>query len=50
MGEYYGKSMEPEKTDILEELPAITLDDLEEESTRENIENIPAWKRMMRKK
>lgn len=49
MGEYYGKSVEPELP-IEEELPTITLEDLEDESKRDDIENIPAWKRMMGKK
>ena len=32
-----------------EELPEFSLDDLDDESKREDIENIPAWKRRMRK-
>ncbi len=50
MGQYYGKVTETEKEPVEEELPTLTLDDLENEAIREDIENIPAWKRMMGKK
>jgi len=29
------------------EMPVFTLDDLEDESTLKNVENIPAWKRKL---
>ena len=50
MGQYYGKITETEKNPEEEDLPTLTLDDLENEAIREDIENIPAWKRMMGKK
>ena len=44
MGQYYGKpvQVEPEP-----ELPIYTLDDLENETTLKEVENIPAWKRKL---
>ena len=50
MGAYYGNKVidEPEaeiEIDEPEDLPFITLDDLEDDAKREDIENTPAWKR-----
>jgi len=52
--QYYVKSLktEPEKETISFEetdLPVFTLDDLENETTLKNVENIPAWKRKLMK-
>ncbi|MDD3321083.1 MAG: cell division protein FtsZ [Paludibacter sp.] len=46
MEQYYGKGLqtEPEQE---EDLPIFTLDDLEDETTLEKVENIPAWKRKL---
>lgn len=53
MDQYYGKNTgEEEKEEEIEEerdLPELSLDDLEDENKRENIENIPAWKRMQKR-
>lgn len=51
MDQYYGKkTSEPEPEPVLEpELPIFTLDDLEDETTLKNVENIPAWKRRLMK-
>jgi len=50
--QYYVKSLknepEPEVT-IETELPVFTLDDLEDETTLKNVENIPTWKRRLMK-
>jgi hypothetical protein len=48
MDEYYGKGkIEPEiEIEPVEDLPTFTLDDLEDDTKRGDIENIPAWKRM----
>lgn len=45
--EYYKDKVvvEPEKEPTID-LPVFTLDDLEDDAKREDIENIPAWKRM----
>ena len=50
MATYYGKKIEiehpTEELDEPEDLPPVfTLDDLEDDAKREDIENIPAWKR-----
>ena len=43
---YYGDKIETEKEEIhIDDLPEFSLDDLEDEAKREDIENIPAWKR-----
>jgi cell division protein FtsZ len=50
--QYYVKSLKNEPELELEtepELPIFTLDDLEDESTLKNVENIPAWKRRLMK-
>jgi cell division protein FtsZ len=50
--QYYVKSLknEPEIEKFVEtELPIFTLDDLEDETTLKNVENIPAWKRRLMK-
>ena len=50
--QYYVKSLknEPEPEAIIEtELPVFTLDDLEDETTLKNVENIPTWKRRLMK-
>jgi len=50
--QYYVKSLknEPEAEKFVEtELPVFTLDDLEDETTLKNVENIPAWKRRLMK-
>ena len=48
--QYYGNSAQTEIVqDIEEELPVFTLDDLEDETTLKNVENIPAWKRKLMK-
>ena len=50
--QYYVKSLknEPETVKFIEtELPVFTLDDLEDETTLKNVENIPAWKRRLMK-
>jgi len=51
MNEYYKDKIDSDKieTPVVEDLPEFTLDDLENEAKREDIENIPAWKRMMNK-
>jgi cell division protein FtsZ len=41
---YYVKPVEPEPEP---ELPTFTLDDLDDETTLKNVENIPAWKRKL---
>jgi len=50
MNKYYGKPKnivpEPELP-IEPDMKIITLDDLEDESTLKNVENIPAWKRKL---
>ena len=51
MDEFYGDKIEPEKEQEIEiepennDLPVFTLEDLEDDNKREDIENIPAWKR-----
>lgn len=51
MDSYYGKQKnEPEPEEEHEpDLPVFTLDDLEDESTLKNVEDIPAWKRKLMK-
>lgn len=51
MDSYYGKQKnEPEPEGEHEpDLPVFTLDDLEDESTLKNVEDIPAWKRKLMK-
>lgn len=51
MDSYYGKQKnEPEPEEQHEpDLPVFTLDDLEDESTLKNVEDIPAWKRKLMK-
>jgi len=44
VGQYYGK---PVHTAPEPELPVFTLDDLEDETTLKEVENIPAWKRKL---
>lgn len=49
---YYGNSVQQDKEPLPEaepELPIFTLDDLEDETTLKNVENIPAWKRKLMK-
>lgn len=46
MEQYYVKSLQPEP-EPEPELPIITLDDLEDESTFKKVESIPAWKRKL---
>lgn len=49
MGEYYKNTIEPiEEEPVKEELPEFSLDDLEDEAKRDDIENVPAWKRLGR--
>jgi cell division protein FtsZ len=47
VGEYYGKDKIEQEKEIepTHDLPVFTLEDLEDEDKREDIENIPAWKR-----
>ena len=47
MEQYYGKGLQTEPTPE-PELPIFTLEDLEDETTLKNVENIPAWKRKQR--
>jgi len=50
--QYYVKSLKTEPELELEtepDLPVFTLDDLEDEKTLKNVENIPAWKRKLMK-
>jgi cell division protein FtsZ len=50
--QYYVKSLktEPELAlDVEPDLPVINLDDLDDETTFKNVENIPAWKRRLMK-
>lgn len=52
MNKYYGKQItpepDPEPEIIIEpDLKTFTLDDLEDESTLKNVENIPSWKRKL---
>ena len=50
--QYYGNITTPAAAPEPEpepELPVFTLDDLEDESTLKNVENIPAWKRRLMK-
>ncbi len=48
MEQYYGRGLQPEP-EPEPELPVFTLDDLEDETTLENVSNIPAWKRKLMK-
>ena len=46
MGEFYGKNPQAKSSKKNDpDLPVFTLDDLDDEQTLEDIENIPAWKR-----
>ena len=51
--QYYVKSLKNELVTETEkgepDLPVFTLDDLENETTLKNVENIPAWKRRLMK-
>jgi cell division protein FtsZ len=46
--QYYGKLEQPE-VEPEPDMPVFTLDDLEDETTLKNVENIPAWKRRLMK-
>ena len=46
MEQYYGKGLQTEP-EPEEDLPVFTLDDLEDVSTLEKVESIPAWKRKL---
>lgn len=46
MSRYYGNTIETKNTKKEDDETIFTLDDLENEEKREDIENIPAWKRM----
>ena len=50
--QYYVKSLKTEleyKSESESDLPVINLDDLDDESTLKNVENIPTWKRKLMK-
>ncbi len=50
MREYYEDKVEVEKPEEpVFDMPEFTLDELEDDSRRNDIENIPTWKRMMKK-
>lgn len=51
MDQYYGKKTPESEPEAVSEpeLPIFTLDDLEDETTLKNVENIPAWKRRLMK-
>ena len=44
--QYYVRSLKPEPEPVIElDLPVFNLDDLEDETTLKNVENIPTWRR-----